>query len=101
MFNFPISIQYCILGALAVLLVKFIDDSRLKPGKRPDYLSPLYYLRCVLWLLLAGLLGYVYFANEPIFSNRLIYFHTGASAQLIVRKLKESLPFDLNIKSRD
>lgn len=96
MFNIPVSMQYCILGAFAVLLLKFIEDSGLPAEKRPNYLSPLYYFRGLVLLLMAGILGYVYFANEPIFSNRLIYFHTGASAPLIIKTLKSSLPSIFN-----
>lgn len=92
MFNFSISVHYCILGAMAVLIVQFIDDSKRKPGKRPDYRSSLYYIRGALGLLLAGILGYIYFQDEPIIHNRSIYLHTGASAPLIIRTLKRSLP---------
>lgn len=100
MHKIPISVYYCILGALAVLILRFIDESRLKPEVRPNYLSPLYYIRGVLGLLLAGILGYVYFVNEPIFKSLLIYFHTGASAPLIVRTLQHSIPSNLHVRPK-
>lgn len=63
MHKIPISVYYCMLGALAVLIIKFIEDSRLDRRVRPNYQSPLYYIRGLLGLLLAAILGYVYFAN--------------------------------------
>ncbi|SFW78290.1 hypothetical protein [Chitinophaga sancti] len=92
MFKIPISIIFCMSGALGALIIKFIDDSTLKPEDRPDFRSLLYYTRGAAWLLLAGIIGFVYFDNEPIFSNKSIYFHTGASAPVIVKALKDSIP---------
>lgn len=98
MFKIPISILYCMSGALGALVIKFIDDSRLKPEDRPNYRSLLYYIRGVGWLFLAGLIGLIYFGNEPIFSNKSIYFHTGASAPMLVKALRDSIP--AHIKSQ-
>ncbi|WPQ63450.1 hypothetical protein SIO70_01050 [Chitinophaga sancti] len=100
MFNISISVPYCMLGALAVLILQFIDDSKLKLEDRPDYLSPLYYIRGILGLILAGILGYVYFQNVPLISNTSIYFHTGASTPLIIRTLQNTLPPTMKVKTK-
>jgi hypothetical protein len=94
MYSIPIPIVYCLLGAIAVQIVKFIDDSRLPPDKRPHYLSPLYYIRGILVLLVAVILGYVYSESQPI-GNRIIYFHTGACAPLIIRAFVNTLPTNM------
>lgn len=101
MFKIPIAVFYCMSGALAVLMLRFMDESKLKPDDRPDYRSPLYYLRGIMGILLAGLLGYIYFIDEPIFRSKLIYFHTGAATPLIVRTLQNRLPSALGFKTKD
>ncbi|OMP76315.1 hypothetical protein BW716_25295 [[Flexibacter] sp. ATCC 35208] len=100
MYSIPIPIFCCLLGAIAVQLVKFIDDSRLLPEDRPNYLSPLYYIRGGLMLLLAAIFGYIYFEDETI-GNKVIYFHTGATAPIIVRAMVNALPTSIMSRIND
>lgn len=54
-------------------------------------LSPFYYLSIILNIILGIILGFVYFDDSQKI-NKIVYFHVGASAPLILRTLATTLP---------
>jgi hypothetical protein len=88
-FNPPI--DCCILGAIAVQLLQAIDASRRRLSQRPDYASGRFYVRFLSSVCIAAIVGYIYFENADAY-DRIVYFHTGASAPLLIRSLSASMP---------
>lgn len=81
----------CILGAVAVELLSVIDACRNPVNERPDFKSLRFYTKFVASVLIAGIVGYIYFEDAGTY-NRIVYFHTGASAPLLIRSLAASMP---------
>lgn len=88
-FNPPI--VCCVLGAVAVQLLQVADAGRRRTSKRPDYASGRFYIRFFSSVIIAGIVGYIYFEGADAY-NRIVYFHTGASAPLLIRSLAASMP---------
>ena len=84
-------IVYCILGAVAVQLLSIIDACRHSANERPDYRSLRFYVKFLASVLVAAIVGYIYFENADAY-DRIVYFHTGASAPLLIRSLSASMP---------
>lgn len=81
----------CVLGALAVQLLQVIEASKLPTNRKPDYTSLEYYVTTLFSILIAGIVGYIYFDGTNAY-GKIVYFHTGASAPLLIRTLATTLP---------
>lgn len=79
------------LGGLAVQLLNIVEGLNAPKDRRPDFSSFSYYIGVIVNVLLSAILGYVYFDEEDHF-NKVVYFHIGASAPLILRTLATTLP---------
>ena len=79
------------LGGFAVQLLYVIDGLNAPKDRRPDFRSVLYYLAIAFNIALSVILGYVYFDDEQKL-NKIVYFHIGLSAPLILRTLATTLP---------
>jgi len=80
-----------LLGGLAMQLLYVIEGFKAPKDRRPDYFSFTYYLGIVFNIILSGILGYVYFDDQQQM-NKIVYFHIGLSAPLILRTLATTLP---------
>lgn len=79
------------LGGVAVQLLYILDGLNAPKDRSPDFKSVSYYFGIAVNLALSAILGYVYFDNVDKF-NKIVYFHIGASAPLILRTLATTLP---------
>lgn len=80
-----------LLGGIAVQLLYIIDGLNAAKDRRPDFMSISYYLGILFNIALSGILGYVYFDDKQQL-NRIVYFHIGLSAPLILRTLATTIP---------
>ena len=87
----PESVYLCLLGGGTLKLLNVVDALSAPPDRRPDFKSVAYYLVIVINLVLSGILGYVYFDDTQKL-NKVVYFHVGISAPLILRSLATSVP---------
>lgn len=87
----PEPVIYCMLGGIAVQILNVLDGLRAPKDRQPDFKSGYYYAAIVLNIILSIILGYVYF-DETQKLNKIIYFHIGVSAPLIMRTLATTLP---------
>jgi hypothetical protein len=79
------------LGGLAVQLLYLIDGMKAPKDRRPDFRSLTYYLGILGNIALSVILGYVYFDSDQKL-NKIVYFHIGLSAPLILRTLATTIP---------
>jgi len=79
------------LGGAAVQILYLIDGLNAPKDRRPDFKSVTYYLGILLNISLSVILGFVYF-DESQKLNKIVYFHIGLSAPLILRTLATTLP---------
>lgn len=79
------------LGGAAVQILYLIDGMNAPKDRRPDFKSFLYYLAIIFNIALSVILGYVYFDDTQKL-NKIVYFHIGLSAPLILRTLATTLP---------
>lgn len=87
----PQSVWLCLLGGATLQLLNIIDALTAPADRRPDFKSVAYYLVILFNLVLSGILGYVYF-DETQKLNKIVYFHVGISAPLILRSLATTVP---------
>lgn len=87
----PESVCLCLLGGATLQLLNVIDALSAPADRRPDFKSVAYYLVIVFNLALSGILGYVYFEGTEKL-NKIVYFHVGISAPLIIRTLASTVP---------
>ena len=87
----PESVYLCLLGGGTLQILNLIDGLSAPPDRRPDFKSVSYYLVIVFNLALSCILGYVYFEGTQQL-NKIVYFHVGLSAPLILRSLATSVP---------
>ncbi|SDE92333.1 hypothetical protein SAMN04488121_101185 [Chitinophaga filiformis] len=88
------------LGAIAVQLLEIVETSKIDYPKKPTYKSIEFYILTVASILMDTIVGYIYFDNQHTY-NRIVYFHTGASAPLIVRMISNKLPAAVNAKLKE
>lgn len=79
------------LGGFAVQLLYLIDGLNAPKDRRPDFRSISYYLGILCNIAISGILGYVYFDEKQLL-NKIVYFHIGLSAPLILRTLATTIP---------
>jgi hypothetical protein len=89
MFSEPVIIST--LGGAAVQLLYLVDGLNAPSDRKPDFKSVSYYFGILVNIALSAILGYVYFDDTQKL-NKIVYFHLGASAPLILRTLATSLP---------
>jgi hypothetical protein len=87
----PESVCLCLLGGATLQLLNLIDALSAPADRRPDFKSVAYYLVIIFNLVLSGILGYVYFDGTQKL-NKIVYFHVGLSAPLILRTLATTVP---------
>ena len=87
----PEPVVFAGLGGAAVQILYLIDGLNAPKDRRPDFQSILYYLGILLNISLSVILGFVYF-DESQKLNKIVYFHIGLSAPLILRTLATTLP---------
>lgn len=87
----PEPVIFAALGGAAVQILYLIDGLNAPKDRRPDFRSILYYLGILLNISLSVILGFVYF-DESQKLNKIVYFHIGLSAPLILRTLATTLP---------
>jgi hypothetical protein len=79
------------LGGVSMQLINLIDAMNAPKDRRPDFKSITYYLGIIFNIVLSVILGYVYFDDTQKL-NKIVYFHIGLSAPLILRTLATTLP---------
>jgi hypothetical protein len=87
----PQPILISTLGGLSVQLLYVIDGIKAPKDRGPDFKSFSYYLGIVFNIVLSAILGYVYFDDDQKL-NKIVYFHIGLSAPLILRTLATTIP---------
>src|SRR5688500_13446654 len=87
----PEPVLFAGLGGAAVQILYLIDGLNAPKDRRPDFKSVTYYLGILLNISLSVILGFVYF-DESQKLNKIVYFHIGLSAPLILRTLATTLP---------
>jgi len=87
----PQSVYLCLLGGATLQLLNLIDALSAPPDRRPDFKSVAYYLVILFNLILSAILGYIYFDDTQRL-NKIVYFHVGLSAPLILRSLATTVP---------
>lgn len=80
-----------LLGGASVQILYIVDGLNAPLDRRPDFKSFSYYIGILMNILLSGILGYVYFDDQQQL-NKIVYFHIGLSAPLILRTLATTLP---------
>ncbi|WP_412467103.1 hypothetical protein [Pedobacter sp. KLB.chiD] len=87
----PEPVCLCLLGGATLQILNLIDGLSAPADRRPDFKSIAYYLVILFNLALSGILGFVYFeGNEKL--NKIVYFHVGISAPIIIRTLATTVP---------
>lgn len=89
--NIPEPVFISGLGGVAVQLLYVVDGLNAPKNRRPDFRSVGYYLGIIINIGLSVILGYVYFDDAQKL-NKIVYFHIGLSAPLILRTLATTLP---------
>jgi hypothetical protein len=89
--SIPEHVLIPLLGGAAMQILYLIDALNAPKDRQPDFKSFSYYLQMVCNIALSGILGYVYFdAQQQL--NKIVYFHIGLSAPLILRTLATTIP---------
>lgn len=89
--NIPEPVFISGLGGVAVQLLYIVDGLNAPKDRRPDFRAFSYYLGIIINIGLSVILGYVYFDDAQKL-NKIVYFHIGLSAPLILRTLATTLP---------
>lgn len=96
----PQSVLLCLLGGATLQILNLIDALSAPADRRPDFKSVAYYLVILFNLALSGILGYVYF-DETQKLSKIVYFHVGLSAPLILRSLATTVPAIVRNSQKD
>jgi len=78
-------------GGVAMQMLYIVDGLNASKDRQPDFKSFGYYFGILINIGLSLILGYVYFDEEQKL-NKIVYFHIGLSAPLILRTLATTLP---------
>lgn len=87
----PEPVYLCLLGGATLQLLNILDALSAPKDRRPDFKSVAYYIVILINLALSGILGFVYFDGSQDL-NKIVYFHVGLSAPLILRSLATTVP---------
>lgn len=79
------------LGGLAAQGLTVADGLAAPADRKPDFKSFSYYIAILINISLSTILGYIYFDEaQPV--NKIVYFHIGASAPVLLRTLITTIP---------
>jgi len=92
-------IYCCMLGAIAVQLLKIVESSKLPTHQKLNYKSFELYSSTIASIVIAVIVGHIYFDDVHSY-NRIVYFHTGASSPMLVRTISRGLPAVVNNKTK-
>ena len=87
----PVPVIYTALGGGAIQILAVIDGINAPKDRKPDFKAISYYIALLLNISLSVILGLVYFDETTKFA-KIVYFHVGASAPLILRTLATTVP---------
>lgn len=79
------------LGGVAVQLLYVADGLNAPKDRSPDFKSFSFYLGILINIALSAILGFIYFDDTQKL-NKIVYFHIGLSAPLILRTLATTIP---------
>ena len=82
------------LGGLAYPLLTLLERIQQPNAKKIDLKDFSFYLSIMIYVFLACIVGYIYFNNKIEFgvNDRLLAFHVGITAPLLIRTLATALP---------
>lgn len=82
------------LGGLAYPLLVLLERIQQPNAKKIDLKDWSFYISVLIYVFLAAVVGYIYFNGKAIFdaNDRLLAFHVGITAPLLVRTLATALP---------
>jgi hypothetical protein len=89
--SIPEPVWISALGGFSVQLLYVIDGLNAPKDRRPDFKDFSYYFGIICNIALSVILGYVYFDDQQKL-NKIVYFHIGLSAPLILRTLATTIP---------
>lgn len=79
------------IGGFVVNILSLIELKNVPKDRRPDFKDPLYWLPFVVFPLLGGLVGYLYYdATSPL--GKFVSFQLGLSSPLILRAAASTIP---------
>jgi len=76
------------LGAIAVQLLEMAETSKSEPSQKLNYRSVKFYISIIASIVIAAIVGYIYFENQHTY-NRIVYFHMGASSAVNQNTIEE------------
>ena len=82
------------LGGLAYPLLTLLERIQQPNAKKIDLKDLSFYVSIVIYVFLASIIGYIYFHGKADFqvNDRLLAFHVGITAPLLIRTLATALP---------
>ena len=82
------------LGGLAYPLLTLLERIQQPNAKKIDLKDLSFYVSIIIYVFLASIVGYIYFHGKGTLevSDRLLAFHVGITAPLLVRTLATALP---------
>ena len=82
------------LGGLAYPLLTLLERINQPKAKKIDLKDISFYVSVFIYVFLASVVGYIYFNDKVDFgvNDRLLAFHVGITAPLLIRTLATSLP---------
>lgn len=82
------------LGGLAYPLLTLLERIQQPNAKKIDLKDFSFYVSIIIYVFLASIVGYIYFHGKGTLdvSDRLLAFHVGITAPLLVRTLATALP---------
>ncbi|NQX85094.1 MAG: hypothetical protein HRT67_04200 [Flavobacteriaceae bacterium] len=82
------------LGGLAYPLLTLLERIQQPNAKKIDLKDLSLYVSIVIYVFLASIIGYIYFHGKADFqvNDRLLAFHVGITAPLLIRTLATALP---------
>ncbi|WP_124981008.1 hypothetical protein [Nonlabens xiamenensis] len=82
------------LGGLAYPLLTLLERIKQPSAVRIDFKDLTFYITVLIYVFMGSVIGYIYFNDKTGFgvNDRLLAFHVGITAPLIIRSLTTSLP---------
>ena len=82
------------LGGLAFPLLTLLERIQQPNAKKIDLKDWSFYLSVLIYVFMASVVGYIYFNGKDTFdvNDRLLAFHVGITAPLLIRTLATALP---------
>lgn len=88
------------LGGLAYPLLTLLERIQQPNAKKIDLKDVSFYVSILIYVFLATIVGYIYFNGKVEFgvNDRLLAFHVGVTAPLLIRTLATALPKQKTLK---